>query len=71
MEFVEVVFDEVRRDEPVSAIDALGEDLFLDGSAMRCRTPSQSMMQERDPKLKTSPALKMIRVLKTIAMESS
>jgi hypothetical protein len=44
-----VVFAEVGWDEPASAIDALGEDLFSDGSVMRCRMPSRSAMQERDP----------------------
>jgi hypothetical protein len=71
LEFIEVVLTEVGWDEPASAISALRKDLFSDGSVMWCRTSSRSMMQERDPNQKTSPVLKMIRVLKTIAMESS
>jgi hypothetical protein len=71
LEFVGVVLAEVRWVKPASAIGAIREDLFSDGSVMRCRTPSRSMMQERDPERKTSPALKMIGVLKMIAMESS
>jgi hypothetical protein len=70
LEFVRVVLAEVGRDEPGSVIGAFGEDLFSDGSAVRCRTPSRFVMQERDPKWKTFPVLKMTRVLKIIAMES-
>jgi hypothetical protein len=38
---------------------------------MRCKMPPRSVMQEMDPKWKISPALKVIMVLKVIAMESS
>lgn len=38
---------------------------------MRCRTPSWSIMQKRDPKQKFSPTLKVTEMLKMIAMESS
>jgi hypothetical protein len=38
---------------------------------LRCRTPSWSAMQERDPKRDTSPTLKVTGVLKMIAMETS
>jgi hypothetical protein len=71
LEFVGVVLVEVRWGEPAFVIDAIREDLFLDGSMMRCRTPSRSAIQERDPKWKISPALKNIGVLKMMSMESS
>jgi hypothetical protein len=46
-------------------------DFFPDGSAMQCKAPSWSAMQEMDPKWKISLGLKVIIVLKMIAMESS
>jgi hypothetical protein len=39
LEFVEVVFAEVRWDRPAFAIGALREDLFSDGSTMLLRAP--------------------------------
>jgi hypothetical protein len=71
LEIIRVVFADVGWDEPASVVDALGESLFSEGSVMWCRTPSRSTMQERDPKRKTSPTLKMLGVFKTIAIESS
>jgi hypothetical protein len=55
--------------EFIGAMGSIGEDLLSDGTAMRCRTPSWSVMQERDPKRITSLALKVIRVSKMMAME--
>jgi hypothetical protein len=66
-----VVFAEAGWAKPVFAAGVVGEDPSSNGPAMRCRTPFRSTMQERDPKWNISPALKVIRVLKTIAMESS
>jgi hypothetical protein len=43
---------------------------FLSGEvAMRCRVPSTSAMQEMVPKQKTAPRLKVIMLLKIMAME--
>jgi hypothetical protein len=70
-EFAGVVLAEVRWDGPASVIRAFGGDFSSAGSVMWCRTPFQSAMQGRDPKQKTSPTLKVIPVLKKIAMESS
>jgi hypothetical protein len=47
------------------------EGFFPDGSALWCKAPSWSKMQEMDPKWKISLGLKAIIVLKVIAMESS
>jgi hypothetical protein len=38
---------------------------------MRCRVPSTSAAQEMVPKQKTAPGLKVIMLLKTMAMESA
>jgi hypothetical protein len=46
------------------------EDFFLGGVAMRHRVPSTSAMQEMVLKQKTSLGLKVILLLKMMAMES-
>jgi hypothetical protein len=45
------------------------EDFFLGVVAMRCRVPSTSATHELVPKQKTAPRLKMILLLKMMAME--
>jgi hypothetical protein len=56
---------------PASAFGTTGKYFFLDGSVMRCKIPLWYAMQGMDPKWKISPALKVIKVLKMIVMESS
>jgi hypothetical protein len=71
LEFIGVVLAGVGQGNPAVVFGAIGEDLFPDGSAMWRKMPSWSAMQKRDPKHKNSLALKVTRMLKTIAMESS
>jgi hypothetical protein len=59
------------RGNPAAAFGTPREDFFPDGSTMGCKIPYWSAMQEMYPKWKISPALKVIMVLKVIAMESS
>jgi hypothetical protein len=47
------------------------EDFFSGGVAMRCRVPSTSATQEMVMKHKTAPGLKVILLLRTMAMESA
>jgi hypothetical protein len=57
--------------DPAAAFGTTREGFFQGGSTMRCKIPPRSAMQGMDPKWKTSLALKVIMVLKVIAMESS
>jgi hypothetical protein len=45
------------------------EDFFLGGVVMRCRVPSMSATHEMVPKQKIAPGLKVILLLKMMAME--
>jgi hypothetical protein len=45
------------------------EGFFFGGAAMRCRVPSTSAMHEMVPKQKIAPKLKVILLLKMMAME--
>jgi hypothetical protein len=45
------------------------EGFFLGGAAMRCRVPSTSATHEKVPKQKLAPGLKVILLLKMMAME--
>jgi hypothetical protein len=47
------------------------EDFLSGGVVMRCRVPSTSATQEMVPKQKTAPGLKVIMLLKTMAMVSA
>jgi hypothetical protein len=47
------------------------EDFFSGGVAMRCRVPSTSATQEMAPKQKAAHRLKVILLLKMMAMEST
>jgi hypothetical protein len=40
LEFVGAVLAGVGRGRPAPSFGTIGEDLFSDGSAMRCKTPS-------------------------------
>jgi hypothetical protein len=55
----------------VAPFGAPEEDFFSGGVAMRCRVPSTSATQEMVPKQKTAPRLKVILLLKMMAMESA
>jgi hypothetical protein len=57
--------------QPAAAFGATRKDFFPNASPMRCKIPPRSAMQGMDTKWKISPALKVIMVLKVIAMESS
>jgi hypothetical protein len=47
------------------------EDFFSGGVAMRCRVSSTFAKQEMVPKQKTAPRMKVILLLKMMAMESA
>jgi hypothetical protein len=40
LEFIDAVLARVRQGNPAAMFGATRKDLFLDGSAMRCRMPS-------------------------------
>jgi hypothetical protein len=71
LEFIGAVLAGAMWGNPASIFGAIGEDFILDGSTMWCRMPSWSAMQEMDLKQKISLALRVTRMLKVMAMESS
>jgi hypothetical protein len=71
LEFVGVILTGAVRGNPTTSFGTTGEDFFPNGSSMRCKIPSWSAMLEMDLKWRISPAMKVIGVLKMMAMESS
>jgi hypothetical protein len=59
------------RDFAAAPFGAPEDDFFSSGVAMQCRVLSTSATQEMVPKQKTAPRLKVILLLKMMAMESA
>jgi hypothetical protein len=63
------VSEGTTRGFPVAPCGIPKEDFFLGGVAMRCRVPSTSATHEMVSKQKIAPGLKVILLLKMMAME--